>query len=305
MKPIPDNGDGVVVLGAAGTLGQQLGIVFPNALLLDRAELDVTDYAAVRAKLSAIPNLSAVLNCVAYNDVDGAETNRDLAMKLNAEVPEKLGELCKELDVTLAHYSTGFVFDGQNDSYDEDDQTGPLSVYAESKAAGEQAVINSGAHYYLIRTNVLFGPKGASEASKPAFVDIMINVAKKTNVIKVVNDETYSITYAPDLARATKELLTGGKETGIYHIVNSGYASWYGLATELFKELGYTISIKAPAEGADTTPDGQNITLLPVPGTEFPRPAKRPARVILNNTKLPALRSWQEALQEYLANLPK
>lgn len=295
----------MVVLGAAGTLGQQLGIVFPNALLLDRAELDVTDYAAVRAKLSAIPNLSAVLNCVAYNDVDGAETNRDLAMKLNAEVPEKLGELCKELDVTLAHYSTGFVFDGQKDSYDEQDQTGPLSVYAESKAAGEQAVVNSGAAYYLIRTNVLFGPKGASEASKPAFVDIMINVAKKTNVIKVVNDETYSITYAPDLARATKELLTGGKETGIYHIVNSGYASWYGLATELFKELGYTISTKAPAEGADTTPDGQNITLLPVPGTEFPRPAKRPARVILNNTKLPALRSWQEALQEYLANLPK
>jgi dTDP-4-dehydrorhamnose reductase len=304
MKLIPDNGDGVVILGAAGTLGQQLGLVFPNALLLDRAELDVTDYAAVRAKLSSISDLSAVLNCVAYNDVDGAETNRDIAMKLNAEVPAKLAELCKELDVTLVHYSTGFVFDGTKDTYSEDDQTAPLSVYAESKAAGEQAVINSGAAYYLIRTNVLFGPKGASEASKPAFVDIMMNVAKKTNVIKVVDDETYSITYAPDLARSTKELLTGGQETGIYHIVNSGYASWYGLATELFTDLGFSIKTENPGEGSDTTPDGKNITLLPVPGTEFPRPAKRPARVVLNNTKLPALRSWQEALQEYLANLP-
>ncbi len=301
MNKISETGDNSVILGAHGTLGQQLAKVFPKALTFDRAELDVTDFSAVREKLSTIPNLATVFNCVAWNDVDGAETNRDGAFLLNETVPRYLAEICKDLGATLVHYSTGFVFDGTEESYKEDAQPKPLSVYAESKYKGEQAVINSGADYYLIRTNVLFGPKGKSDASKPAFVDIMIGLSKKTNLIKVVEDEVYSITYAPDLASTTKNLLLEQKPVGVYHIVNSGYASWYGLATEIFTKLGFTISTTAPAEGTDTTPDGKHIALLPVAGKEFPRPAKRPAKVVLENTKLPSLRMWQEALAEYLS----
>lgn len=301
MIEVPETGEGVVILGAHGTLGGQLAKVFPRALTFDRQDLDVTDQAATREKLSAIPNLSAIINCVAYNDVDGAETNRDAAFLLNATVPAQLAALAKSLHVTFVHYSTGYVFAGDQPTYTETAEPSPLSVYAESKHKGEQEVINSGASYYLIRTNVLFGPKGQSEASKPAFVDIMVNLSKKTNLIKVVEDETNSITYAPDLANTTKDLLTIGKPEGIYHIVNSGYASWYGLATQIFTDLGFAINNTAPAEGADTTPDGKNITLLPVAGTEFPRPAKRPARIVLENTKLLPLRPWQEALSEYLS----
>lgn len=298
---ITEQGAGVVILGGHGTLGGQLLKVFPEALGFDRQDLDVTDTDAVRTKLSSIAGLTAVINCVAWNDVDGAETNRDPAFLLNATVPEHLSALCKELNITFVHYSTGYVFDGTQNSYTETAIPSPISVYAESKLAGEQAVLNSDAHYYLIRTNVLFGPKGQSEASKPAFVDIMAGLSKKTNVLKVVEDETNSITYAPDLARSTKDLITSARPQGIYHIVNSGYASWYGLATEVFTDLGFNISNVAPAEGVDTTPDGKNITVLPVPGTEFPRPAKRPARIVLDNTKLPTLRPWQEALKEYLS----
>lgn len=301
MNKISENGDNAVILGAHGTLGQQLAHVFPKAHTFDRAQLDVTDFSAVREKLSSIEGLAVVFNCVAWNDVDGAEANRDGAFLLNETVPQNLAEICEDLGAVLVHYSTGFVFDGTQENYDEDAEPKPLSVYAESKYKGEQAVINSGASYYLIRTNVLFGPKGQSEASKPAFVDIMIALSKKTNLVKVVNDEIYSITYAPDLARATKILLAEKKPEGIYHIVNSGFASWYELATETFKGLGFNIITEVPADGSDTSPDGKNITVLPVLGTEFPRPAKRPSKVVLENTKLPALRSWQEALTEYLS----
>lgn len=306
MNQVPENGDGVVILGAHGTLGQQLAQVFPKALAWDRTDLDVTDQSAARAKLSEVPNLAAVLNCVAYNDVDGAEAdeNREIAFLLNAAVPAQLAALCAELGAAFVHYSTGFVFRGDHESYIESDQPDPISVYAASKAEGERAVLDSGmatgGANYIIRTNVLFGPKGASEASKPAFVDIMAGLSKKTNLVKVVDDEVYSITYAPDLAAATKSLLTAGKDPGIYHIVNSGYSSWYGLATEVFRGLGLEINSALPEEGADTIPDGRTITVLPVPGTEFPRPAKRPARVVLANTKLPELRAWQDALSEYL-----
>jgi len=275
----------IVILGARGTLGQQLSLIFPNALTFDRAELDVTNEPAVRAKLSAIPNLSVVINCVAYNDVDGAETNKDAAFLLNATVPGQLAALCKSLGTVFVHYSTGYVFAGDQDSYAETDQPRAISVYAESKMKGEQAVSQTGGQYYIIRTNVLFGPKGQSDASKPSFVDIMVTLAKKTSEIKAVEDEINSITYAPDLAAATKSLLAAANPPGIYHIVNSGYASWYGLASQIFTDLGL------------------KITLLPVPGSEFPRPARRPARIVLQNNKLPALRPWQEALAEYLKTI--
>lgn len=308
MIEIPEHGEGVVILGSHGTLGQQLATVFPAAHSFDRQDLDVTDNAAVRAKLSNIAGLCAVINCVAYNDVDGAESKRDTAFLLNATVPGQLAAYCKELNISFVHFSTGYVFPGSEDNYTETSQPQAISVYAESKLKGEQEVIAVKGQYYLIRTNVLFGSKGQGEASKPSFVDIMVNLSKKINVIKVVDDETNSITYASDLAATIKDLVTSARPEGIYHIVNTGSATWFELATQIFTDLGFTISNEVPSEGSDTTPDGKHITLLPVAGSEFPskeapRPAKRPARVVLQNTKLPTLRPWQEALKEYLNSL--
>lgn len=271
-----------VILGAKGMVGQQLAKVLPDAFTFDRETLDATDPDLLKAKLSEVKP-EVIFNCIAYNDVDGAETNRDQAFLINSELVKNLSEIANELDAVVVHFSTGYVFDGQAESYNEEAKASPVSIYAESKAAGEENLLAKAKKYYLVRTNVVFGPPGSSEHSKKSFVDIMLGLAEKPE-LKVVNDETNSITYAPDLAKSVVELVNSGAPFGVYHIVNEGFATWYELAQEIFNQKGIVIK------------------LIPVPGTEFPRPAKRPAHAVINNTKLPKLRTWQEALIEYLKN---
>lgn len=273
--------DKVVILGARGMVGGQLRKLLPEATSLDRDTLDATDESALRHTLLEL-RPTVIINCIAYNDVDGAESNRDAAFRLNETLPANLARISNELGALLIQYSTGYVFGENQQSYNEDDTPHPLSIYAQSKLAGEQAVKNTAARYYIIRTNTVFGPAGESASSKTSFVDLMLNLAKTKTELKLVNDEVNSITYAPDLAKATIGMIETKPAYGIYHITNEGSASWYEFAQQIF-------SIKS-------TP----ITLLPVAGTEFPRPAKRAHRYVINNTKLPALRSWQSALQEYL-----
>ncbi len=273
-----------LILGAKGMLGGQLHKLLPDAIAMDRGELDVTNAGAVREKLTHMKP-DCIINCVAFNDVDGAETKRDIAFLLNAEVVKNLATLANELDATLVHFSTGYVFDGAQDAYTENDMPHPLSVYAESKAAGEQEALKAARHY-VIRTNVIFGPSGESEMSKKSFVDLMLGLAAKTDTIKAVSDEVNSITYAPDLAQATVAIIKGEAPYGIYHIINDGQASWYEFAKEIFAVKNLP------------------VTVIPVSSTEFPRPAKRPARIVLANTSFPRLRPWQEALHEYLSTNP-
>jgi dTDP-4-dehydrorhamnose reductase len=158
----------------------------------------------------------------------------------------------------------------------------PLSVYARSKFGGEQRIAEAGAHAYIVRTAVIFGPKGESDLSKKSFVDLMRDLSEKRDTIQAVSDEINSVTYAPDLAAATKDLLDGLPEPGIYHLTNRGSASWFDLAREIFRITG------------------KAINLVPVPSTHFPRKALRPPKAVLYNTKLPELRPWQEALKEFL-----
>jgi dTDP-4-dehydrorhamnose reductase len=284
----------ILILGAKGMLGSELMNVFGSeAVGWDREEADVTKIEDIKLKIQQLKP-SVIINCVAFNDVDGAEEKKDIAFLLNEQVPANLSTLANELDITLVHFSTNYVFgnghkytNGTNNvenlgQYAEEDEPSPQSVYAKSKRAGELAVIKTAKKYYLIRTAVLFGKKGESELSKKSFVEIMLSLVEKQKEIKVVSDEVNSLTYVNDLAYAVKVLLSQNFAFGIYHFVNRGQASWFEFASEIFKTLE------------------KNVKLLPVSASEFPRKALRPKKSVLINTKFIAFRSWQEALKEYL-----
>jgi dTDP-4-dehydrorhamnose reductase len=273
----------VLILGSKGTLGGQLMKLYPQATGWDREDVDVLDFTALRTRIAALECFpDAVINCVAFNDVDGAEDRPRQAHALNEEFPGKLARYTRELGIPLVHYSTNYVFDGVQGEYAETDSPAPLSSYGRSKWGGEQRIAESAGPCYIVRTAVIFGPKGESDLSKMSFVDLMRDLAATRNTIQAVADEINSITYAPDLAAATVGLLDRLPPPGIYHLTNTGGASWFDLAREIFRIAGKTIDV------------------VPVPSTHFPRKALRPAKAILRNSKLPELRPWQAALAEFL-----
>lgn len=267
-------------------LGGELMRVFGGgAVGWDRGDCDVTDFENLKSKiLNFKPLPQVIINCAAYNDVDGSEDNRDLAFKLNADVPKNLAEICKELDIIFVHFSTNYIFDGISGEYNESDAPKPLSVYGKSKHEGEREVQKYSDKYYIIRTAVLFGPKGESGLSKKSFVDIMLDSGEKQSEIKVITDEINSITYSVDLATQVKLLLDQSKPYGIYHITNSGFGSWYDLAKEIFSITG------------------KNVNLIPLLSEDFLRKAMRPKKAVLLNTKLAPLRPWREALKKFLTS---
>jgi len=274
----------ILILGAQGMLGTQLARIYRQAIAWDKDDVNVLDAKAFETQLRGVAaGLDAVVNCVAFNDVDGAEERPEAAFELNGTFPGRLAALCRELNLRLVHYGTNYVFDGQKGEYVETDAPNPLSVYARSKLRGERRVAAAMDEFYLVRTAVLFGPKGASEVSKRSFVELMIDLASERETIQAVNDEINSITYAPDLARATSLLLETDSDFGVYHLTNSGSASWYDLARRIF----------------EVTP--RKPQLIAVPGSTFPRKAIRPAKAVLLNTKTAPLRPWEEALREFAA----
>ncbi len=276
MKP-------VLILGAQGTLGSQLCRLYPDAVGWDRGEIDATRFESLRAKVNGLGfTPGAIVNCIAFNDVDGAEERSEQAYRLNAELAGNLARFTAELRIPLIHYSTNYVFDGVAGEYAEGAAPAPLSVYGSSKLAGEVEVAHYGSQWYVLRTAVIFGPKGASDLSKKSFIDIMLDLAEKRDALQVVSDEINSVTYAPDLAAATRYVLATQPPSGIYHATNSGGASWYDLAVETFRLRG------------------KRVEVIPVPSTHFPRKAQRPRKAILLNTKLPPIRPWQDALAEFL-----
>jgi dTDP-4-dehydrorhamnose reductase len=276
--------ENLIILGAKGTLGCQLTRLYPQALAWDREEADVTDFRALEQRIKALdPPPEAIINCVAFNDVDGAEEKKDAAVALNTVLPWNLAALTRELGIPLVTYSTNYVFDGVAGEYDEAALPSPLSIYARTKARGEAAVTQANPRHYIVRTAVIFGPKGASELSKKSFVDIMLDLSLKSSVIRAVEDEVNSITYAPDLAAGTRLLVEEQRPFGIYHISNQGGVSWFEFAREIFRIAR------------------REVTVLPVPSSAFPRKAKRPLKAVLLNTKLPAIRPWNEALRAFLA----
>ena len=274
----------IIIFGAKGMLGQELGRAFQigNLLyLLDRADLDILDLPKLTDYiLDKKPDL--IINAAAYNDVDKAESEFELAQKINGEAAVAMAKAAAKINSILIHYSTYYVFDGvKKEGYKEDDLPAPLSKYGQSKLSGEQAR-NYCTKCYLIRTSRLFGKTGTGDGAKSSFVDKILKVVETQNIVDIVNEEASNPTYANDLAYYTRYLLNKNLPFGIYHITNGGACTWYEFAKEIFR-----LSRK-------------NVTINPVSGSQFNRPAPRPMYSSLLNTKLPKIRNWKEALAEYL-----
>ncbi len=252
----------------------------------DRDTLDITDESAVRSFVEREqPKL--IINTAAYNLVDKVEDPAvyPLALAVNATGPGNLAKAAKDNGAAFVHYSTDYVFAGDKpDGYVETDATNPISKYGETKAAGEEAVLSSGAYAYVCRLSKIFGRPGLTGESKESFVALMLRLAKEKPELQIVDEEVGCPTYTKDVALATKSMLESMRPAGVYHMVNSGEGvTWYGFAKEIFEIAGVTTPYKAVS--ADAFP---------------PRPAPRPKFAPLLNTKLPPLRHRVEALKEFL-----
>ena len=201
-----------------------------------------------------------------------------MAFRINGDAVGFLAEAAKESGAHLVHFSTDYVFDGQNPAgYAEDDKVRePQTVYGESKLMGEQYLEEIQAPYYLIRTQWLFGARGKN------FIETMLRLALEGKDIRVVNDQFGSPTSARDLAAKVREMIEGKLPSGTYHVTNSGTTSWYEFALEIFKQASLSPNVTA------------------VGSEEFAAAATRPKYSTLRNTKLPPMRSWQDALRAYL-----
>lgn len=270
----------ILVIGANGMLGQDLMMVLEGDVRgLDLPEIDITSLESVRRALLTL-RPKVIINVAAYTDVDGCETNVEQAMAVNGEGVGLLAMTAREIGSKLVQISTDYVFDGSKGSpYLEDDSMGPLSVYGESKLAGELNAAMAPEHL-IIRTQWLYGIHGKN------FVETMLRLAGEKSELAVVDDQIGSPTFTKDLALAIKSLLDKGC-SGIYHAANSGYCSWNEFARAIFAEEGLKIKVNSM-----TT-------------EELNRPAHRPLYSTLDCGKLERdtefrPQPWRDALREYL-----
>jgi len=278
-----------LVAGAAGQLGRELVQRLGGELAWAgaRAELDVSDPAAVRALLGRV-RPDVVFNATAYNRVDAAESEPERAYATNAEAPRALALAAREAGALLVHVSTDYVFDGvfadgPPRPYREDDPARPLSVYGASKLAGERAVLGSGAEALVVRTSAVLG-RGGSLQKGGSFVDRVLAQARAGKPLRVVSDQRFAPTSALELAAALVELVRLGAR-GLCHVTNAGSCSWHELATAALRLAGLERPIEA------------------ITAAELKLPARRPAYSVLDTARartlgLAPLRPWQEALAE-------
>ncbi len=275
----------ILVIGAAGQLGHDLlRTLEPDHEVagVDIGEVDITNLDSVSGTVREHgPGL--VINSAAYTNVDGCETEKELAWAVNATGAGNTATACREQGIPLIHISTDYVFDGsKGEPYLEDDPTSPLGEYGRGKLAGEEQVRETLADHLIVRTAWLFGSSGQN------FVKTMLRLGREREELKVVDDQTGSPTYAGHLARALKALAeTRLDKPGIYHMTNSGQCTWYEFAAEIFQLAGIEVDLR------------------PTTTTEFASPAPRPAYSVLANTRAPEIRlpHWQEGLIECLKAL--
>lgn len=271
----------ILILGAKGSLGQAFSSLFKDAVAFGHQQLDITDQSAVNLKITELKP-DVVINCAAFTSVDKSEQDFEKARLVNAEAVRFISKACKKSGAILVHFSSAAVFDGNNpQGCSEDRQTKPANAYGRSKAEGENLLLANCEKFYLVRTMWLYG-RQSSENGKKSFVELMLEKAKQNQPIELVNDEFGQPTYVLDLAKNVKNLLVDKAPFGIYHLANSGLASWFDWATEVFK-------IK-------------NIKheLIAVSRDQFSRVANRPKFNVFINTKTEQLRDWREALRDYL-----
>ena len=275
----------LIVTGAAGMLGHDVLAAARAAghdvTALTRAELDLTDGAQTVAAIGAL-RPEAVINCAAYTDVDGAETDEAAADAGNAAAPANLAAACDSAGARLVHVSTDYVFDGSRPpdaaAYVESDPTSPLGAYGRSKLGGEYAVAEACHDHAIVRTAWLFGPHGKN------FVATILRAARERGHLEVVTDQVGSPTFSGHLAPALVAM-AAREERGVFHGAGAGRCSWHELASEALAQAG------VPAEVAAVTSE------------RFPRPAPRPAFSVLGSARPDpiVLPDWREGVRAYLA----
>jgi dTDP-4-dehydrorhamnose reductase len=218
----------ILVVGAKGMLGCDLMQVLTGDVRgVDIEEVDITSFESTRRVLLSLKP-RVVVNAAAYTDVDGCEANRELAMQVNGEGVGHLALAAREIGAKLVHVSTDYVFDGTKERpWHEDDPTSPLSIYGESKLAGELNVRILPDHL-IVRTQWLYGLNGKN------FVETMLRLGGERKELSVVDDQTGSPTWTVDLSQAIKALIDRGCR-GIYHAANAGFCTWNGFARAILR----------------------------------------------------------------------
>jgi len=278
-------GTRVLVTGAAGMLGTELVPLLRRAFDVtpaDVTEFDVRDPAATDAFVAAAAP-EVIINCAAYTDVDGAESDPETAFDINAGGAENVAAAGRKVGARVVQVSTDYVFDGTGDTpYAETDEPRPLGVYGHSKLAGERKVREVSQDALIVRTAWLYGHAG------PNFIETMLSLASSGRVLRVVNDQVGAPTNVRDLAGAILELIAV-EATGVVNATNRGWCTWFEFARKILDLAGLG-----------------EVSIEPVTSEEFPRPAPRPGCSVLSLERLVFLtgkepRSWQDAVAEYVA----
>ena len=281
------------ITGAKGLLGSTLAALCKDRgidyVATTREMVDISQLAHVKKFIHSREgmDITHIVNCAAFTEVDRAETEKDLAFHINAIGPENLGIVAKEIGAKLVHISTDYIFAGDKEKpYIESDPAQPLSVYGHTKWEGEQKLLDVLPSACIIRTSWVFGPGGKN------FISSILGRMKSDATLKVVSDQINRLTLAQDLAETVLALLC---HSGIYHFANSGAISRYAIAQKIFSW----------AKAHNMTLACQEI--LPVPAATFPTPAKRPLRSVLSTDKITTSlgispRYWEQALEEHLSH---
>jgi dTDP-4-dehydrorhamnose reductase len=283
----------ILVTGVNGQLGFELARTLQGlgrVVALDRASLDLASPEQIRAVVRDL-RPALIVNPAAYTAVDRAETEAELAMRINGEAPGILAEEAKKLGTALIHYSTDYVFNGEKSgAYLEDDTTDPQNVYGKSKLAGEQAITASGVDHLIFRTSWVYGARGKN------FLQTMLKLGETRPELKVVADQIGAPTWSNTIATSTAHIVAQAfaaaspqwwnERSGIYHLSAAGETSWHGFAQAIFE-------LATPGAGP---------SVLPIPASDYPTPAKRPSNSRMSNERLAAVfgirqPDWRDALK--------
>jgi dTDP-4-dehydrorhamnose reductase len=281
----------IVVIGSAGRLGVALMRKYRNkfdVVGFNRAQLDLSNFNEVRKKLDG-PDFDVLIDAAAFTNVDLCETQREAAFRINAEAPGLLAEICRGKNAKLIHFSTDYVFDGERrDPYTEQDEAKPISVYGESKRAGEENVLAVQDGHLIVRVSWVFGP------DRRSFIDGLIQRARENEQVEAIADKFSTPTYTLDIAEMLPQFFKANVEGGILHFANIGECSWqeYGqFALDCCRQVG--VALKADRVGAVKLKDMAQWV------------ARRPVYSVLSTTKYAKLsggspRAWRNAVADYI-----
>jgi dTDP-4-dehydrorhamnose reductase len=287
----------VLVTGAGGQLAYFVAQAFADrqVIALTRQSLDITDpHAVARIVADAAPDL--IVNCAAFNDVDGAESRPVEALAINSFAVRSLSRAAAACGATLVHYSSDFVLNSdRNEPHGEDVRPGPRGVYASSKLLGEWFALESsasamgvgaaGRRVYVLRVESLFGAP-ARWTGRRGTLDHIVDGLQQGRELKVFTDRIVSPSYSKDVASATKYLVTSEAPPGLYHCVNDGHASWHDVAVEAARIVG------------------ASPRLVPITVDQMTLRVPRPRYCALSTKKLAAagfaMPTWQDGLRRWL-----